>query len=263
MRRPVVALLTDFGLRDHYAGVLKGVVLSGCPEAMLVDVTHDVPPHDVVAGALELAVAYRYFPAGTVFLVVIDPGVGSARRRLGVEGGGYRFVGPDNGVLSMALDDVATYRVVELADRGHAGLPTSRTFEGRDWFAPAAARLAAGVPLAELGPRLEAIERLAMPMPRLLAGATEGEVLRVDRFGNLITNLDRSSIDRLATGTPRVLVEGRVLNGLVSTYAEVEPGELCALFGSTGHLEIARRGGSAASALQARRGTTVRVSGSA
>ena len=263
MARPVVALLTDFGLRDCYVGTMKGVVLSGCPDAMLVDITHDVPPHDVLAGALELAAAYRHFPLGTVFLAVIDPGVGSSRRRLGVEGGGYRFVGPDNGVLSMALDDIGAYQAVELADGGLPQQPASRTFEGRDWFGPAAARLAAGAPLTDLGPRLDAIERLAAPKPRLLAAATEGEVLRVDRFGNLITNLDQASIDHLQTRTLRVVVEDRVLNGLVSTYADVGLGELCALFGSSGHLEIARRGGSAALALGARRGTIVRVLGPA
>jgi S-adenosylmethionine hydrolase len=263
MTRPVVALLSDFGLRDHYVGAMKGVVLSGCPEATLVDITHDVPAHDVAAGALTLAAAFRYFPSGSVFLAVVDPGVGSARRRLAAEGGGYRFVGPDNGLLSLALDEIGAYTVVELADRGYVRRPSSPTFDGRDWFAPAAARLAAGGGLADLGPELETIERIAIARPRLEVGVLEGQVVSVDRFGNLITNLDRPSIDRLALPAPRIVVRDLVVDGIVSTYADVVPGAFCALVGSSGRLEIARRGGSAAAALGAGPGTTVRVLGRA
>ena len=117
MARPVIALLTDFGLRDHYAGTLKGVILGICPDVTLVDISHDVPPHDVLAGALELAASYRYFPAGTIFLVVVDPGVGSARRGIAAEAGDHRFVGPDNGVLGPVFDEHPPKRVVELSDR--------------------------------------------------------------------------------------------------------------------------------------------------
>src|SRR5438094_580242 len=116
MARPVIALLTDFGLRDHYAGTMKGVILGICPDAALVDISHDVPAHDVLAGALELAACYRYFPAGTIFLVVVDPGVGSARRGIAVEGGDYKFVAPDNGVLSSVADDFVITRGVELSE---------------------------------------------------------------------------------------------------------------------------------------------------
>jgi hypothetical protein len=260
MSRPVVALLTDFGLHDHYVGVMKGVVLSGCPEATLVDITHDVPPQDIVAGALELAAAWRYFPHGTVFLVVVDPGVGSARHRLAVEAGGCHFVGPDNGVLALALDEAGRHEAVALTTRGPARFPASRTFDGRDWFGPAAARLAAGTPLRDLGPPIGAIAGLELPRPRLLdGGVIEGEVLRVDRFGNLITNLDRSAVDRPDSPMPRVQVGARVVGGVVSTYADVDSGSLCALFGSTGYLEIACAGGSAAAALGAGRGAAVRV----
>src|SRR5439155_10151903 len=130
MARPVIALLTDFGLRDHYAGTMKGVALGICPDATLVDISHEIPVHDVVAGALELTASYRYFPAGTVFLVVVDPGVGSARRGIAGETAEYRFVAPDNGVLSVVFDEAPPKRVVELTERRYARATVSRTFEG-------------------------------------------------------------------------------------------------------------------------------------
>src|SRR5258706_11602360 len=145
MARPVIALLTDFGTRDHYAGTMKGVALGICPDVTLVDITHEVPAHDVLAGALELAAAYKYFPAGTIFLVVVDPGVGSARRGLAAEAGDNKFVAPDNGVLTPIFDEHPPRRVVELTERRYARATVSRTFEGRDRFAPAAAWIAKGI----------------------------------------------------------------------------------------------------------------------
>src|SRR3989442_15800809 len=147
MARPVIALLTDFGTRDHYAGTMKGVALGICPDATLVDITHEVPAHDVLAGALELAAAYKYFPAGTIFLVVVDPGVGSARRGIAAEAGDFKFVAPDNGVLTAVLDEHAPKKIVELSERRYARPTVSRTFEGRDRFAPAAAWLGKGIEL--------------------------------------------------------------------------------------------------------------------
>src|ERR1700694_2190604 len=165
MARPVIALLTDFGLRDHYVGAMKGVMLGICPEATFVDISHDVPPHDVMAGALELAAAYRFFPTGTIFLVVVDPGVGSARRGLAAEMGDYKFVAPDNGVLTPVIDDHHPRRVVELSERRYARATVSRTFEGRDRFAPAAAWLAKGIELTALGRPATNVHRLEIPQP--------------------------------------------------------------------------------------------------
>src|SRR5476651_1878379 len=167
MPRPVIALLTDFGTRDHYAGTMKGVALGICPDATLVDISHDVPAHDVLAGALELAAAYRYFPAGTTFLVVVDPGVGSTRRGIAAEAGDYRFVAPDNGVLTAALADHPPKRVVELTARKYALPSVSHTFEGRDRFAPAAAWLAKGIDLAALGRSAGDYHQLAIPVPHV------------------------------------------------------------------------------------------------
>src|SRR4051812_17367012 len=137
MARPVIALLTDFGTRDHYAGTMKGVALDICPDATIVDITHEVDAHDILGGALELAAAYRYFPAGTIFVAVVDPGVGSARRGIAVQAGDYRFVAPDNGVLTAVLDEQPPTCAVELTERKYARPTVSRTFEGRDRFAPA------------------------------------------------------------------------------------------------------------------------------
>src|SRR5438067_2857018 len=198
MARPVLALLTDFGTRDHYAGTMKAVALGICPDATLVDISHEVPPHDVLAGALELAACYRYFPPGTVFLVVVDPGVGSSRRGLAADTGDYKFVAPDNGVLTLVLDETPARKIVEVTERRYARPTVSRTFEGRDRFAPAAAWLAKGVELSALGRPAGAIHRLPIPEPVATAEGLTGAVLQVDRFGNLITNIDRKAFDRLA-----------------------------------------------------------------
>ena len=165
MARPTVALLTDFGTRDHYAGALKGVVLSVCPDATLVDIGHDIPAHDVIAGAFELAACYRYFPAGTIFLVVVDPGVGSSRRGIAADIGDYRFVAPDNGVLSAVFLESPPKKVVELTERKYARPTVSRTFEGRDRFAPAAGFLARGVALVSLGKSIKNFHQIDLHRP--------------------------------------------------------------------------------------------------
>jgi S-adenosylmethionine hydrolase len=256
--RPVVALLTDFGTRDHYVGAMKGVALGICPDATLVDITHDVAPHDVLGGALELAASYRYFPPGAIFLVVVDPGVGSPRRAIAAEAGGYRFVAPDNGVLSVVFEEQPPARVVELAEARYALPAVSRTFEGRDRFAPAAAWLAAGIELAAFGPPVTDIQRLDLPKPRIADDGIVGEVLRVDRFGNLMTNIDRGTFERLSPRASVVHIGSR-RTLVVSTYADARAGELCALFGSSEHLEIAVNGGSAERSLGAGRGAIVAI----
>jgi S-adenosylmethionine hydrolase len=259
MARPVIALLTDFGTRDHYAGTMKGVALGICPDATLVDISHDLPPQDVFGAALELAAAYKYFPAGTIFLVVVDPGVGSTRRGIAADAGDYKFVAPDNGVLSAVFDDHAPKRVVELTERKYARPTVSRTFEGRDRFAPAAAWLAKGIEVAALGRSAGAIRRLEIPKPEVAADRIDGQVLRVDRFGNLITNIDRRLFDKIADSPLDIRIGGHAVSRVVSTYADVADGEVCALFGSTDHLEVAANGASAAGRLDLGRGAPVHV----
>ena len=257
--RPVIALLTDFGSSDHYAGTMKGVMLEICGEATLVDITHDVPPQDILGGALELAASYSYFPPGTIFLVVVDPGVGSARRGIAVGAGGYRFVAPDNGLVSLVIGD-GPAEAFEITNPQYALHPISRTFEGRDRFAPAAAWLAAGAEIASCGARIEDIVRIALPEAREMDSAVEGEVVHVDRFGNLVTNISAGALDRFADGAAlEVTVAGRSKMSVASTYAEIGRGSVGALIGSTGHLELSVGGGSAASALGCGRGTAVRV----
>jgi S-adenosylmethionine hydrolase len=259
MARPVIALLTDFGSRDHYAGTMKGVALGICPDATLVDISHELPAHDVLGAALELAAAYKYFPAGTIFLVVVDPGVGSTRRGIAAESGDYKFVAPDNGVLTAVLDEHPPRRVVELTERKYARPTVSRTFEGRDRFAPAAAWLAKGIELAALGRSAGTIQRLDIPRPQAAADRIDGQVLRVDRFGNLITNIDRRTFDKVAGGPLDIHVGTHAVTRVVSTYADVAPGAVCALFGSTDHLEVAVNGASAAESLGLGRGASVHV----
>jgi S-adenosyl-L-methionine hydrolase (adenosine-forming) len=258
--RPIVALLTDFGTRDHYAGAMRGVVLGICPDATLADITHEIAPQDVLGGALELASAFTYFPQSTVFLCVVDPGVGSARRALAAEAAGYRFVAPDNGLLTLVFDQAAPARVVELADPRYARPPISRTFEGRDRFAPAAAWIATGVDLEALGPPVREWTRLDIPEPSVDRAQLSGVVLRVDRFGNLVTNITRRRFDELAAGrSAHIAIGSEDVPKQVETYADAAGGSICALFGSSEHLEIAVAGGSAAERLGLTRGAPVVV----
>jgi S-adenosylmethionine hydrolase len=258
--RPVIALLSDFGTRDHYAGTMKGVMLGICPDVTLVDITHDVTPHDVLEGALQLAAAWRYFPPGTIFLVVVDPGVGSARRGIAAEAGDYRFVAPDNGVLTAVFRDLPPKRVVELTERRYARPTVSRTFEGRDRFAPAAAWLAKGIQRSALGRTVTDYHQLDIPKADVGDARVRGVVMLVDRFGNLVTNIDRHTFETFARAQPvSVTAGGHVVAGVVATYADIRPGEVCALFGSTDHLECAVNGGSAAALLAVGRGAFVEI----
>ncbi|MCR4373528.1 MAG: SAM-dependent chlorinase/fluorinase [Acidobacteria bacterium] len=259
--KPTIALLSDFGTRDHYAGVMKGVVLSICPDAVLVDISHDLPAHDIPFAARELAATYKYFPAGTIFLVVVDPGVGSARRGIAADVGDWRFVAPDNGVLTAVLQEAPPKKVVELTERRYARPTVSRTFEGRDRFAPAAAWLAKGIQLPALGRAVSDYVQIDLAQAVLLDGEIRGEVVRVDRFGNVVTNVDRRLCEKLtgAGGTMRIEVGGRPVDRLVSTFSEIGAGDVCALFGSTDHLECAAHAASAAEVLGVGAGAVVTV----
>jgi len=242
----IITLLTDFGTADGYVGEMKGVLLSEAPGAVVVDVTHDVPAHDVEFGRLTIARYWRRFPPGTVHLAVVDPGVGSARAALAVESEDRFLVGPDNGLLSPAL--LGRARAVALPVPARA----SDTFHGRDVFAPAAARLALGMPLEDLGPDVTDPVVLRTPEPvRAPDGDLRGQVIAVDRFGNVITNL-------MTGGRPggSVTVAGRELP-MRRTYAELDPGEAGAVQGSTGFVEIVVREGRAADVLQLGRGAPV------
>ena len=255
--RPVIALLTDFGLSDHYVAAMKGVMLGIAPDATLLDITHGIAPQDVLGASLELEAVSPYLPDGTIVVAVVDPGVGTSRRAIAVDAGRLRLVGPDNGLFTLMTDGLPDVHAVELANSRFLRPASSRTFEGRDRFAPVAAHLAVGLPLDELGPPARGLVRLDVAAPVVRADAIDGQVLRADHFGNLLTNIRRSALDALAPACD-VLVAGHRLR-VSATYGEGEPGALMALVGSTERLEIAVNGGSAASVLGLGRGAVVSV----
>jgi hypothetical protein len=258
VRAPLIAWLSDFGTSDHYVGVMKGVALTIAPDLTFVDITHDIAPQDVLAGAMALGVAYRFFPPETIFVAVVDPGVGSSRKAVAARIGSRTFVGPDNGLFTRVLDEGEPVHAVELATPRFALPEISRTFEGRDRFAPAAAWLARGVQLDDLGPKVPTLRRLQWPTPRQAGSLLEGEVIHVDRFGNAISNLTALQVDAWRQGEAvRVLVGDLSLDGLAGTYVDVEPGAPCALVGSAGYLEVAVNGGNAAVSLGIGRGTPI------
>lgn len=259
--RPVIALLTDFGLRDHYVGAMKGAILAACPEATLVDVTHEVPAHDVAAGALALDASYRHFPPGTVFVAVVDPGVGSERRPIAAGAGPWLFVGPDNGLLTFVLEVHPAARVHLLASPALFREPLSPVFHGRDLFGPAAGHLARGLALDAVGPRVADPVRLAQPPKTRTDAGWDGAVIHVDHFGNLTTNLLEGDLAALGGPTLEGLVVrlGAEVLPLVRTYSDVAAGRPCALVGSSGRLEVAVRGGRADALAGAGKGSPVLV----
>lgn len=224
----LVALLTDFGYRDVYVGVMKAVMLSVAPRLRFIDLSHDLPPYDVQAGMLALDAAWPYVPAGTVFLCVVDPGVGTPRRPIVVQSAGRLFVGPDNGLFSLLPDAEAREITAPW------GLPhRSRTFHGRDLFAPVAAHLAAGAPFLAVGPRVDPVRR---PLP--LPDGDRGEIIYIDHYGNCVTNLPGRTGGEVVSGAHTAPV--------CEAYGDAGCGALLALTGSTGRLELAVRNGSAA-----------------
>ncbi len=264
---PIITLTTDFGTRDTYVGQMKGVILAVAPVARIVDITHEIPPQDIVAGALAIESALDAFPKGTVHVGVVDPGVGTARNAIAVKTPDALFVGPDNGLLTAALAHANQWEAVALTNASLHREPVSATFHGRDIFAPAAAHLAMGTALAKLGESVDTLQKLDLPEPEP-EPEPEGDglalrVLSVDRFGNLITNLTRRQFDdwRAQSGAPKATlsVAGETIGTVSTTFADVEPGRLVAYFGSGGRLEVAVRNGDAASRLGAGRDTVVRV----
>lgn len=258
MSGPVIAFLTDFGTADHYVASMKAVALALCPDATAVDITHEVPPHDIEAGAYQLVACYKYFAAGTVFVAVIDPGVGSSRRGIAARAGGYLFVGPDNGVFSHVFAERPPEALVELAAAAYARPAISRTFEGRDRFAPAAGWLARGIELEALGPSVTDPLGLPAAQPVARGDVLEGVIIHLDRFGNAVTNIGRVHVEQMFGRPPgRITAGGQPVAGLVETYADCAPGRVYALFGSSDRLELAANRQSAAALLGLRRGAPV------
>lgn len=266
MNRPCISLLTDFGLQDSYVGQMKGVIASINPQAALVDLTHAIPPQQILAAAVALSDSVDAFPSGTIHLAVVDPGVGSSRRAIAAEVGPYRFVCPDNGLLTLVLQRAPLRRAVNL-DQQRWWRPTvSQTFHGRDLFAPIAAAWSLGHDLAEFGsPLTEPLMSLpineceVVPGTGSEAAVIRGQILVIDRFGNLITNVTRDCIPP-KTRQIQIEIAELCLHGISGCYSQRDPGTCIALFGSSGRLEIAIVNGNAAAELAATVGTPVTVS---
>jgi S-adenosylmethionine hydrolase len=249
MAQPILTLTSDFGAADHYVGAMKGVILGICPRACIVDISHEVKPYQIAEGAYLVAQAYRYFPPKTVHVVVVDPGVGSARRPILIEAAGQYFIGPDNGALSMVYNREKHKARLISAER-YFRQPVSHTFHGRDIFAPAAAHIAAGVPAARMGKLIHDHLKSSSWKPQRTGKRTwTGQVLHIDRFGNIVTNFEAADFPDLEMRDFALNMGPREVSVLARTYAECGPGELFAIVGSSGYLEISVNQASAAKAV--------------
>jgi S-adenosyl-L-methionine hydrolase (adenosine-forming) len=260
----IVALLTDFGHRDPFVGIMKGVMLGITPDLQLIDISHEITPQRIREAATVLSVSFPYFPPHTVFLVVVDPGVGGARRPIVVETAEHVFVAPDNGVLGPVLDQAEVRRVIHATEARYFRQPISHTFHGRDVFAPLAAWLSHGVEARAMGAAIDDYTRLELPRPLIQTdGRIEGEVLYQDRFGNLITNIAESWVAELWGPPPWQGIQGQletsVIYGLDAYYAQRSSQELGLIVNSWGFFEIFVNGGNAAQATGAVEGSSVSI----
>ncbi|OGO29689.1 MAG: hypothetical protein A2136_04450 [Chloroflexi bacterium RBG_16_54_11] len=257
-----ITLLTDFGLQDGYPGVMKGVIWKIAPHVQIADISHSIKPQDIYHGAIALWRTARYFPAGTIHVAVVDPGVGTDRRPVGLQAGTHQFIGPDNGLFTLVVEEAESHaeeiRVFHL-DQSQYWLPEiSKVFHGRDVFAPVAAHLARGVKLEQMGIQINDLIRLKIPRPEPLeGGGWRGQVIEIDTFGNLATNIEQSHL--LGLGEIIVRVAGRQIGGLVNTFGDRPPGSLIALYGTSHDLIISIVNGNAARTLNASTGDVVEV----
>lgn len=261
--RPIVTLTTDFGLSDHFVGTMKGVILEICPDAQIVDICHSVQPFDVLDGALTIAQAYSYFPASTVHVVVVDPGVGTARRPLILSSERHHFVAPDNGVLSLIYNREERIHVRHVTGEHYFLQPLSNTFHGRDIFAPVAAYLAKGVDSLKFGDEISDFVRFNAPRPKPVDQQTlRGVVLKVDRFGNLVTNITPQDAPMLFTEQPpafKIVIGKREISEIKTAYADGAPGEVFGILGSMGYLEVAANRAAAVQVVGAGKGSEVNI----
>jgi S-adenosylmethionine hydrolase len=256
----IITLMTDFGTKDGYVGAMKGVILGVNPRCTMVDITHEIPPQGVFEGAFVLGNTYGSFPRGSIHLAVVDPGVGTQREALVVETEGYYFVGPDNGLFTWIFRKGEVKQVIGIRNRDFFLEQISQTFHGRDIFAPVAAHLSLGRKPHEFGVKLDTWSEIDIPEPKATDKGLIGEVIHIDRFGNLITNLPRRLLERLAgRGSLQVRVKGKRISGLKTAYAEARRGELMAIFDSFDLLEISVMGESAMQALKAAKGDRVEL----
>lgn len=271
----VISLITDFGQKDNFVGVIKGVILSINPRAKIVDICHEVKPHDILTGAFLLKNSFKYFPKGSLHLVVVDPGVGSERKKLLVKTRDYFFIAPDNGVLSPALKDEASLKIIEITNKRYFLKPVSNTFHGRDIFAPIAAYLSKGEDFSKFGKRIKSIKELRLPQVKITFKGIIGEIIYIDCFGNLVSNIDKEMLDNFISATKhgrsanlfggkdkkfKISIKDKIIEKLFSSYAEGVYLKPLALIDSFNYLEIALNRGSACDYLKAKKGTKVIVS---
>lgn len=259
MSRPIITLTTDFGLGSSYVAQMKGAILSICGDAEIVDITHAVPPQDILSGAITLRDATRHFPPGSIHIGVVDPGVGSTRQIIYLEANGQRYIGPDNGLFSLLDGIYPPAQLIAVTNRELCRAEVSATFHGRDIMAPVAAHLANGLNPSTLGPSISEMIRIEFPQPSREASWIRGRVLYCDSFGNAITNIAGSDLAAAADSPTRWEFEmgSRIVQGLSRTYADRASGEFIALVGSSGYLELSRVNGSAANTLGLRGGEPV------
>jgi len=262
----VITLLTDFGTSDAYAGIMKGAILSVDPLAVIVDLTHDIAPQDIAGAAYCIDSAYRYFPTGSIHLVVVDPGVGSHRAIIAVSAGGHVFLAPDNGVLSRILSSGQPNTITVVENDTYFRRPVSQTFHGRDIFAPVAGHLNKGLPVGCLGPEVTAAKLIHLDLPKPHVSKNreiQGQVIRIDRFGNLITNIDhqliKKTFDTVDERDLDLFIGTHHVSGLSACYRETGARSLLALVGSTGFVEISVSCGSASELLGVGQGTIVLI----
>ncbi|HEX9760924.1 MAG TPA: SAM-dependent chlorinase/fluorinase [Candidatus Acidoferrales bacterium] len=257
---PIITLTTDYGTSDHLVAAMKGVILKINPEAVIVDISHSVMPFDVLDGALVIGQAYKWFPPRTVHIVIVDPGVGSQRRPLLVTGDQHYFVAPDNGVLSMVYEKEPKVTVRHVTAEHYFLSPVSNTFHGRDIFAPVAAWMTKNWQTPSFGDEITDYVRFSLPKAKTADGAVKGVVLKVDNFGNLVTNLTPDDVPQLlGGGSFKIVVNGKEITRLAQNYTQGAQGELLAIVGSSGYIEISTNRGSAARALGVQRGAEVSV----
>ena len=260
MGEPIITLLTDFGTKDSYVASIKGVILSINPHCLVVDITHQVTPHDIQEGAFILANAYSYFPKGTIHLSVVDPGVGGARKPILLVTQNYFFIGPDNGLFTLVAQKERVTQVVVLTEQRYFLSKVSKTFQGRDLFAPVAAHLSLGIKPVTFGHEMNTIIKIGFQKPMLKEGKLLGEILHIDTFGNLVSNIDKENLFRFTKGQPLVIrAGGKTISGLKEGYWEGKKGETIALVGSSGFLEISVREGNARKMLKLKRGDQIAI----
>lgn len=262
----IITLLTDFGLNDEYVGTMKGVILSVNPSATIIDITHNIDPHDIIQAAFTIKSSYKFFPEGTVHLVVVDPGVGGSRTIIAIEMAGHTFLAPDNGILTLLVEERNIDKIIRVDNKKFFLKSISQTFHGRDIFAPVSAHISSGIKINDIGTPINKNElvKLSIPEPRISdKGELVGTIVSIDHFGNLITNIDSNCLKNFCRPEfrkkPEINIANSKISGLSESYENSSPNSPLIIVGSRGYLEIAINCGSAKSYFKAEKGNTITV----